>query len=220
MYITGRGRVRLVDFNPVGGTTAPLLFSDWAELGYGLLASHSTATAAAAGAAAASEPVAEQPAAAGAVADRLAAASLRDGGGAGSGSVNGVAHTALPNGSASPSDSKGGPLRREVDFRIIDEPVVMRSAAQVRTRIRHSRVVQHCQHLLGSRPWKPSPAVGPPPGRGGGALELLQLHAGEAAALPRGSCSRAPGVLALTAMVVSTCCHRAMRCRTTSWTVA
>ena len=34
VYVTPRGTVRLVDVNPVGGTTSPLLF-DWAELPYG-----------------------------------------------------------------------------------------------------------------------------------------------------------------------------------------
>ena len=34
VYVTPRGTVRLVDINPVGGTTSPLLF-DWAELPYG-----------------------------------------------------------------------------------------------------------------------------------------------------------------------------------------
>lgn len=33
VYVTPRGVVRLVDINPVGGTTSPLLF-DWAELPY------------------------------------------------------------------------------------------------------------------------------------------------------------------------------------------
>ena len=33
--MTPKGTVRLLDFNPAGGTTSPLLF-DWAELPYGL----------------------------------------------------------------------------------------------------------------------------------------------------------------------------------------
>ncbi|KAK9905753.1 hypothetical protein WJX75_005749 [Coccomyxa subellipsoidea] len=36
VYITTAGAVRLMDFNPIGGTTSPLLF-DWAELPYTLL---------------------------------------------------------------------------------------------------------------------------------------------------------------------------------------
>lgn len=32
-YITAKGKVRLLDFNPIGGTTSPLLF-DWEELSY------------------------------------------------------------------------------------------------------------------------------------------------------------------------------------------
>ncbi|CAL8471972.1 g11514 [Coccomyxa elongata] len=35
VYITTAGKVRLIDFNPIGGTTSPLLF-DWAELPYSL----------------------------------------------------------------------------------------------------------------------------------------------------------------------------------------
>jgi hypothetical protein len=34
VYVATNGTVRLMDFNPVGGSTAPLLF-DWDELGYG-----------------------------------------------------------------------------------------------------------------------------------------------------------------------------------------
>ena len=34
VYVATTGKVRLMDFNPVGGATAPLLF-DWEELGYG-----------------------------------------------------------------------------------------------------------------------------------------------------------------------------------------
>lgn len=34
VYVTTTGKVRLMDFNPVGGFTAPLLF-EWDELGYG-----------------------------------------------------------------------------------------------------------------------------------------------------------------------------------------
>ncbi len=34
VYVATTGTVRLMDFNPVGGSTAPLLF-DWDELGYG-----------------------------------------------------------------------------------------------------------------------------------------------------------------------------------------
>lgn len=34
VYVATTGKVRLMDFNPVGGVTAPLLF-DWDELGYG-----------------------------------------------------------------------------------------------------------------------------------------------------------------------------------------
>ncbi len=34
VYVTPRGNVRLVDVNPIGGTTSPLLF-DWAKLPYG-----------------------------------------------------------------------------------------------------------------------------------------------------------------------------------------
>ena len=34
VYVATSGTVRLMDFNPVGGSTAPLLF-DWDELGYG-----------------------------------------------------------------------------------------------------------------------------------------------------------------------------------------
>lgn len=34
VYVATSGKVRLMDFNPVGGFTAPLLF-EWAELGYG-----------------------------------------------------------------------------------------------------------------------------------------------------------------------------------------
>ena len=33
VYVATNGTVKLMDFNPVGGSTAPLLF-DWAELGY------------------------------------------------------------------------------------------------------------------------------------------------------------------------------------------
>jgi hypothetical protein len=33
VYVSSKGTVRLVDLNPVGGTTSPLLF-DWAELPY------------------------------------------------------------------------------------------------------------------------------------------------------------------------------------------
>lgn len=36
VYVATTGTVRLMDFNPVGGSTAPLLF-DWDELGYGEL---------------------------------------------------------------------------------------------------------------------------------------------------------------------------------------
>ena len=35
VYVTPKGTVRLLDFNPAGGTTSPLLF-DWDELPYGL----------------------------------------------------------------------------------------------------------------------------------------------------------------------------------------
>lgn len=35
VYVTPKGTVRLLDFNPAGGTTSPLLF-DWSELPYGL----------------------------------------------------------------------------------------------------------------------------------------------------------------------------------------
>ncbi|KAL4425346.1 hypothetical protein ABPG75_009362 [Micractinium tetrahymenae] len=38
VYVAASGAVKLMDFNPVGGTTAPLLFS-WEELGLGLAAS-------------------------------------------------------------------------------------------------------------------------------------------------------------------------------------
>ena len=38
VYIGSNGTVKLVDFNPVGGTTAPLLFEDWGQLGYNLAA--------------------------------------------------------------------------------------------------------------------------------------------------------------------------------------
>ena len=34
VYVARTGTVRLMDFNPVRGSTAPLLF-DWDELGYG-----------------------------------------------------------------------------------------------------------------------------------------------------------------------------------------
>lgn len=34
VYVTAKGKVRLMDFNPVGGFTAPLLF-EWEELGFG-----------------------------------------------------------------------------------------------------------------------------------------------------------------------------------------
>lgn len=34
VYVATTGKVRLMDFNPVGGFTAPLLFQ-WDELGYG-----------------------------------------------------------------------------------------------------------------------------------------------------------------------------------------
>lgn len=34
VYAATNGRVKLMDFNPVGGSTAALLF-DWNELGYG-----------------------------------------------------------------------------------------------------------------------------------------------------------------------------------------
>ncbi len=34
VYVATNGTVRLMDFNPVGGSTAPLLF-EWDELGYG-----------------------------------------------------------------------------------------------------------------------------------------------------------------------------------------
>ena len=34
VYVTAKGTVRLLDFNPAGGTTSPLLF-DWAELPFG-----------------------------------------------------------------------------------------------------------------------------------------------------------------------------------------
>ena len=37
VYAATNGKVRLIDFNPAGGFTAPLLF-DWDDLGYG--ASH------------------------------------------------------------------------------------------------------------------------------------------------------------------------------------
>lgn len=33
VYITSKGKVKLLDFNPIGGVTSPLLFS-WEELGY------------------------------------------------------------------------------------------------------------------------------------------------------------------------------------------
>lgn len=35
VYVTTAGKVRLIDFNPIGGTTSPLLF-DWTELPYSL----------------------------------------------------------------------------------------------------------------------------------------------------------------------------------------
>lgn len=34
VYVATNRTVRLMDFNPIGGSTAPLLF-DWDELGYG-----------------------------------------------------------------------------------------------------------------------------------------------------------------------------------------
>lgn len=34
VYVATTGKVRLMDFNPIGGFTAPLLF-DWDQLGYG-----------------------------------------------------------------------------------------------------------------------------------------------------------------------------------------
>lgn len=34
VYVAATGKVRLMDFNPVGGFTSPLLFG-WDELGYG-----------------------------------------------------------------------------------------------------------------------------------------------------------------------------------------
>ena len=34
LYVATTGSVRLMDFNPVGGSTVPLLF-EWEELGYG-----------------------------------------------------------------------------------------------------------------------------------------------------------------------------------------
>ena len=34
IYVATNGTIKLMDFNPVGGSTAPLLF-DWNELGYG-----------------------------------------------------------------------------------------------------------------------------------------------------------------------------------------
>lgn len=37
VYLSDNDRVRVVDFNPVGGATATLLFDGWADLGYRLL---------------------------------------------------------------------------------------------------------------------------------------------------------------------------------------
>ena len=37
VYVSDRDSVRVVDFNPVGGATATLLFDSWADLGYCLL---------------------------------------------------------------------------------------------------------------------------------------------------------------------------------------
>jgi len=34
VYVTPKGTIRLLDFNPAGGTTSPLLF-DWADLPHG-----------------------------------------------------------------------------------------------------------------------------------------------------------------------------------------
>lgn len=34
VYVTSSNTVRLIDFNPVGGSTATLLFDSWADLGY------------------------------------------------------------------------------------------------------------------------------------------------------------------------------------------
>ena len=34
VYVTPKGTIRLLDFNPAGGTTSPLLF-DWVDLPYG-----------------------------------------------------------------------------------------------------------------------------------------------------------------------------------------
>ena len=45
MYVTPKGTVRLLDFNPAGGTTSTLLF-DWAELPYGLEAGAAAKTSA------------------------------------------------------------------------------------------------------------------------------------------------------------------------------
>lgn len=186
-YVTTRDKVLLVDFNPVGGATAPLLFDDWADLGYAFVATEAAEAAVAAGAAEAATPgtgvaateagaassaasAAEaeeeaigpggggsrgsQLAAAQAIAARLAGASLHDAAGAGGGSgeaslqncdsshVNGSnggsrnghgsQNGSANGGSGREQGSAGPPQLPEVDFRIIDEPVVMRSAAQVR----------------------------------------------------------------------------------------
>lgn len=187
MYVTSRSTVKLIDFNPAGGTTAPLLFGDWAQLGYGFAAAAdasaaSAAAPAAAAAAAGPAPAPEAaslpaagpdaPAASGAVAAqpaagrgnstdgnaaavagadeaarRLTAASLdeRTAAGAdapgsicspvnGSGLLNGSSHangSSARSGEGGGSSSGGPPQLPEVDFRIIVEPVVMRSAAQV-----------------------------------------------------------------------------------------
>jgi D123 len=190
VYVTPRRTVRLVDFNPVGGTTAPLLFADWATLGYVFAAAaepgSERVSAAAAGTDAAAAPgmfvnapccgfcrhsesckmrrahtvspfrgafvdsSTPHSSEASAPAAELAAASLHGhsitAGGTGGNSTglhngrssshaNGSSqhHSSSVHSGANGSSSNGGPLQLpEVDFRIIDEPIVMRSAAQVR----------------------------------------------------------------------------------------
>lgn len=159
MYVTSRSSVKLIDFNPVGGATALLLFDDWGELGYAWAAAPSGDRSAAAVPAADSVAAAaaghsggaasgDAASAADAAAAQLAGTGLRDAAGAGSGGSslgNGGSHansgvTGSQNGHGSEARSQPGgerasgggpPQLPEVDFRFIDEPVVMRSAAQV-----------------------------------------------------------------------------------------
>jgi hypothetical protein len=197
VYVTPRGTVKLIDFNPVGGTTAPLLFGDWAALGYDFATATEPdpqhAPAVAQGAAAAAGPGAQPAPQAAAGAEPLAAvaafppeteagvqpsashddvadsgaelssevqhaatrlimasldarsatagapggssSSLRDGSGHANGSSH---HHSSVHSAGNGSSSNGGPLQLpDVEFRIVDEPVVMRSTAQVRADISH-----------------------------------------------------------------------------------